>query len=287
MANQNGFTADDDQVRELLKAQQGWSPQQAIDWANRYWTKPQLPDPVGTPEVPPVPNKDTYTQPIPQTGDPNGPGDQGKNAQTYSSTPGAAPTATTTNQGTQDVLRNSYLERATQPIGVDRNDPNFRQPIDSYAAAQDRTRRRAENEAAERASAMGLGTSGALDLQRRAAQERSGQATGAFESQMLTQELQRQRNEKAEALQQLTGILSADQTRQLQRDLADLDAALKRESIAQTGSLGTADINLRDKLGTGALNVDLIRALLQNQQFLTDAGIRIGDLEGRYSPWIF
>jgi hypothetical protein len=286
MANQNGFTADDDQVKELLSAQPGWNPQQAIAWANRYYTPVAqpgtLPDPVAT-KVPQAPG---YTQTIPQTGDPNGPQDQGTNSQTYSQTPGAAPTNNTTNQGTQDVLRNTYLQRATQPIGVDRKAANFRQQVDPYAAAQERSKRDYLSQKAEQLSSQGMANSGALQNEQRYASERAGQATGLFESQLVIRELDQQRTDKREALAALSGILSADQTRQLQRDLADLDAALKRETLTQTGSLGSRELDIKNTLGTGALNVDLIRALLQNQQFLTDAGIRIGDLEGRYAPWL-
>src|SRR5262245_13899929 len=68
-------------------------------------------------------------------------GDQAKAAQTYSSTPGAAPTMNTSNQGTQDVVRNSWLSQATQSTTVDPNDPNIKQQVDPYAAAQERARR--------------------------------------------------------------------------------------------------------------------------------------------------
>jgi hypothetical protein len=188
-------------------------------------------------------------------------------ASTYSSTPGAAPNPYTANQGTQDVVRNSYLERATQGTTIDRNDPNFRQQVDPYAAAQERARRGYISEAAERLSARGKAGSGELDLERRIASERAGQATGLFESQLVARELQNRRDEIKDALTNLKGLISADQAGALQRELAELEAALKREGLAQSGSLGSADLSLRDKLGTGALNVDLLRALLQNDQF--------------------
>jgi hypothetical protein len=191
---------------------------------------------------------------------------QAQNASTYSQTPGAAQADYTVNQGTQDVVRNSWLEQATQGTQVDRNDPNFKQQLDPFVAAQDRARRQYESEQAERTSAQGLGNSGAMDQERRLGMERAGQAAGAFESQLVTRELQNRREEIQTALTSLGGLVSADQEMALKRELADLDAALKREGIdAQTG-LGYAELGVKDKLGTGALNVDLLRALLQNQQ---------------------
>lgn len=192
---------------------------------------------------------------------------QAQNASTYSQTPGGAPTGPTSNQGTQDVVRNSWLQQATQGTEVDRNDPNFRQQVDPFAAAQERTRRTSENEAAERLSAQGLGSSGQMDNERRLAAEHAGQATGAFESQLVGRELENRRNEIKTALTSMQGMISDDQKMALQKQLADLDAAIKREGIQANVNTSAAELGVKDRLGTGALNVDIMRALLQNQQF--------------------
>lgn len=194
---------------------------------------------------------------------------QAANAQTYSISPDAAPAPFTANQGTQDVVRNTYLARATQGTQIDRNDPNFRQQVEPFEAAQERGRRTYLNEQAERLGAQGLGNSGAMQQEARMASERAAQNVGQFESQLVGRELENRRNEIKEALSGLGGMLTADQTRGLQRELADLDAAIKRE------------------LGTGALNIDLLRALLQNDQFRDQLGVNIGEIEARYSPWMF
>lgn len=210
---------------------------------------------------------------------------QAGNAQTYSQTPGAAPGPFTGNQGAQDVVRNSYLQQATQGTQINRNDPVIRQQTDAFSAGQDRSRRQYESEAAERLSAQGMGNSGAMLQERRLGAERAGQASGAFEAQLVARELENRRGEIKDALTNLRGVISNDQAMALQRELAELDAQLKREGLSQSGSLGGRELDIRDKLGMGALNVDMIRAMLQNQQFGVDAGIRIGDLEGRYAPW--
>lgn len=188
-------------------------------------------------------------------------------ASTYSNTPGATPAANTTNQGTQDAVRNSWLAQATQGTTVDPNDPNIKQQVDPFAAAQERSRRDYESQQAERLSAKGLGNSGALENERRYGMERAGQATGAFKSQLIGQELQNRRKEIQDALNSLGDTISNDQKNALTKQLADLDATIKREGIAAGVNMNSADNSVRDKLGTGALNVDLIRALMQNQQF--------------------
>ena len=95
-------------------------------------------------------------------------------------------------------------------------------------------------------------------------------------------ELQNRRSEIQNALSSMKGMISDDQTRALQKQLADMDAAIKQQSIAQTGALGSADLALRDKLGTGALNLDTMKALLQNQQFGSNLGFDIGNAESQY-----
>jgi hypothetical protein len=208
---------------------------------------------------------------------------QAQNAQTYSATPGAAPLPNTTNQGTQDVVRNSYLQRATQGTTIDRNDPNFRQQADAYAANRQRATQSYLSDAAERASAQGMDSSGEMEARRAREFARQGQDIGGMEAQLVSRELENRRREIQEALGSLKGMLTADQTMDLQRDLADIEAAIKREGLAQSGSLGQAELNLKDKLGTGGLNLDALRTMLQNQQFGQSLGFNIADREAYWN----
>lgn len=188
-------------------------------------------------------------------------------AQTYSTTPGAAPTANTANQGTQDVVRNSWLQQATQSTDVNPNDPNIKQQVDPFAAQQERARRDYESQAAERLSAQNLGSSGAMENERRYAAEKSGQATGLFQSQLVGQELQTKRAQIADALNHLGDTIGNDQKNALTQKLADLDAAIKRSGIESGERVGMREIDVKNTLGQQANSNDLMRALLQNQQF--------------------
>lgn len=207
---------------------------------------------------------------------------QAQAAQTYSATPGAAPTQNTMNQGAQDVVRNSYLQRATQGTTIDRNDPNIRQQSDAYGAAQERARRNAVDQAAEASFAAGTRGSGAERTEQRMISENAARNVGQFEAALVGRELENRRDEIKTALEAMRGQITVEQQATLQRELANLEAAIKRESLAQSGSLGAQDIQLRDKLGTGALNADLMRILLQNQQFDKNLGFDIGNAEMGY-----
>lgn len=192
--------------------------------------------------------------------------------QTTTATPGATPSPYTTNQGTQDVVRNSYLQRATQGTTIDQNDPNFRQQADTYAAAQERARRDQVADQAEAFSAAGLGGSGAQSTQARLTNERAAQATGQFEAELVGRELQNRRDEIREALSSLSGFITNDQRNALQRELAELDAQLRRAGIASS-----------ERLGMAGLAIDRDRLRMQDRHFNADLGFRMGDAEAGYN----
>jgi hypothetical protein len=219
----------------------------------------------------------------PGTGAAGGVEQQGKNAQTYSGTPGAAPTGPTTNQGTQDVLRNTLLQRATQGTAVDRNDPLIRQQADAFAAGQERARRNAVADQAEQFSAEGAAGSGAQHTLTRLTNENAARNVGSFEAELVGRELSNRRTEIMQALQGLQGQITADQTMALERELAQLNAQIQKLGIHESTSLGRSELALKDKLGMGGLNLDAMRLALQGKQFNDDLGFRIGDREQYYN----
>lgn len=94
----------------------------------------------------------------------------------------------------------------------------------------------------------------------------------AHQSQMVLQDLQQRRQSLQQALQIGAGIMNADQQRELQRQLAALDASIKTE-------LGRADIGLRGQLGGGQLSLGLLQALLGNQFNYDQLGLNAGQIE--------
>lgn len=260
--------------QEAAAAGLGWVDENNPNYGKKGFVGYQEPGaaPAGTTTAPGAPAGGATTIP-----------GQAAAASTYSTTPGAAPAKNTTNQGTQDVVRNSYLQQATQPTNVTRNDPNIRPQADAFAAAQDRARRQYESEQAERLSAQGLGNSGAMQNERRVAAERAGVNTGSFEAQLVGNELKAQRAEKQMALEALLKAGQMDQANALQRELAQIDAQLKQAGLDVQGNLGGRELDIKDRLGTGGLNVDMARLLMQNQQFGDQLGFNVADREAYWN----
>lgn len=161
-----------------------------------------------------------------------------------------------------DSLYNTWLGRSQQALSVDRNDPIIRQQTDAYRAQEERSKRNYLGDLAESSGPLAN-----LRGEQRMASERMGQRVGGMEAQLIGQELQTKRQEIAQALNAMGGLLSADQQANLQRELAALDAA-----IAQQG------LSLQNK----GLDQNWQQALLQNNQFMSRLGL---DAENQYNYW--
>lgn len=198
-------------------------------------------------------------------------------ASTYSSTPGAAPAEYTANQGGQDVMRNALIAQMSQDQVPTVDDPAIQAQLNPYAAAMERARRDEVRAGAEEAFGGGQDYG---SPEKMAASERAGQKTGLFASQLVGKEMSDRRQQISDALSKFGGLLSQDQSAALQREMAKLDAQLKREGMAQTGELGRGDLSLRDRLGTQSNGIDLLRTLFGHQEFGQDLGFRIGANEG-------
>jgi hypothetical protein len=97
-------------------------------------------------------------------------------------------------------------------------------------------------------------------------------------------------NEEARALQKQLADIDAglqqqsmsQQESQFGRSLGeqgrqfDKDAALKDKGITTQADLGGRDLSLRDKLGSGQLNLGLLSQLMQNDQFGKNLGANLG-----------
>ncbi len=145
--------------------------------------------------------------------------------------------------GRADDFYAQLLARSQQSLNVDRNDPNIRASADAYRASADRAGREHVNDMAE---SMGPGAN-ILGEQRLTA-ERVGQQTGAFEAELMLREKTARRDEVAQALQLMAGRLTTDQTLALQKELAYLDAELRREGydVSRYGMDLNFDMGLRD-----------------------------------------
>lgn len=156
--------------------------------------------------------------------------------------------------GQSEALFKMLMERANQGTAVSRNDPNVRAQVDPVVAQQERASRNYLDDVAERSGPLAN-----LQGERRLAAERSGQAAGAFESEVIGREIAARRDEIMQALQLYGSRLSTEQQLELQRELGQLNASLQREGFGiQRDELGLR----RDQMG------------LANDQFLRELALR-------------
>jgi hypothetical protein len=165
------------------------------------------------------------------------------------------------NKARADQLFGMWMDRAKQPL-VDRNNPAIRAQADANAANETRAQRNYMADLAENAGPLAN-----LRGEQRMSAERLGQRTGGFEAELIGRELTQQRAEQADALRAMSGMLSGDQMREAQQRMGLLDQAIRERGL---------------NLQAAGLGQDWQRALLQNQQFMADLGLRAED---RSSYW--
>lgn len=150
-------------------------------------------------------------------------------------------------------LYDALMGRINRSETVDKNDPIIRAQSDANIANEERVRRNYVSDVAE-----SQGPLANIQGEKRLAAERAGQRTGTFEAALMGQELQARRAQAQQALTQAGGQLDTDKQAELQERLANLDAAIKGQSMG-----------LQDK----GLNQDWQKSLLQNDQFLRQLGL--------------
>lgn len=176
----------------------------------------------------------------------------------------------TTAQGAPTTVAQSFqqaLVNRLNPTPISSSSPEVAPAIQANQLAEQRGFERNRNLVAERAAAQGTDMSGGFETTLRGLAQDRAQREGQFAGNAVMQgNLERGVNDR-NALGMAGSLLSGNAGLQQQTDLANLDATLRREGLAQQGQLGNADINLRSTLGQGQLNLGLLSTLLGNQQF--------------------
>jgi hypothetical protein len=169
------------------------------------------------------------------------------------------------------------------PAPVTADNPAIAPAIQANALAESRGTDQQRAMLAEKMAAQGLNNSGGADtaqlglLQDSAA--RQGQYAGG-----LVNDLNKQQLAATLQSQNLVGgmlggqdVLAQQQAALAeQKRVADLDAQLRREGLGVQSDLGQSDIALRDKLGSGNLNLGLLGLLQGGQQFGQNLGLQAG-----------
>lgn len=143
-----------------------------------------------------------------------------------------------TDAGTQDAtkaqsdaLYQQLLDRSKQSLTVDPNDPTIHAQTAAHAATTDRETRNYLADLAEKSGSLAN-----LSGEQRIAAEHAGQDNAGFQSELMGRELQSRRDEISQSLESMRGMLTSEQQNNLQMQLAQLDAQIKRESLAQQNS---------------------------------------------------
>jgi hypothetical protein len=258
--------------------------------------QPQAPTALAAAQAPAAPLGSSLTPP---QAPPAAPGDlAGPQAQ---SVPPAAPTVNT-----------AFKDALLAQLGVNQqapslNDPALKGQSDAFALAQTRSRDAARSALAERmAQEGGPGVnSGAFNQDLAGLFQQQGEAEGAFNANLVGKELQNRRDQLVQYMTMAGNQMNAEEARSLQKQLADIDAGLKQQGMSQQESqfgrtlgeqgrqfdkdaalkqmgittqadLGGRDLSLRDKLGSGQLNLGLLSQLMQNDQFGKNLGANLG-----------
>ena len=171
-----------------------------------------------------------------------------------------------------DALYGRLNERASQSTAIDANDPIIKGQTDAFRNEQTRAQRDYLSDTAEAAGPLAN-----IQGERRMAAEKVGQGVSGFQAELLGRELSARREEIAQALQMSGGLLSADQTRNLQAQLGQMDQAIKEAGIGMQGrqlDLGFADLGVRRDLGFAGLDLTRRGQDLSMDQFLRELALR-------------
>lgn len=126
----------------------------------------------------------------------------------------------TTGSEQGNKLFDILMQRAGGTADVDPNDPRISRQVDAFGATQQRAERNYEQALAER-----KGPNSQMGAERRLGAEHIGQATSAFEANLMAREFDARRQEIQQALSGAMGFLSQSQQLQLQEELAQLQNA--------------------------------------------------------------
>lgn len=212
----------------------------------------------------------------------------------------AAPAGQTTPQGTPTTIAGSFqqaLINKLNPGPVSVNDPSVQPAIRANQLAEQRGLEAQRAQLAEQAAHDGTDSSGAFRTNLAGLTADSAARQGQFAGDAVQHQSDLNNQALLAALGLGGGFLQQNATRDQQgsqfaqslaeqKRQADQDAELRKLGITTQGSLGQGDLALRGRLGEGQLNLGLLGALLQNNQFgrqLDQQGAQFGqslDLQG-------
>jgi hypothetical protein len=153
----------------------------------------------------------------------------------------------------------SALEEGQRPVNP--TDPLVAPMLATMQGQAQRAKDYNSQQLAERLSAQNLLHSGAYDVGQAGYNQNIDEALSGQTAQLMTQVLTDRRNRLMQALQLGANYLNADQARQLQAELGNVNSALQSYGVKANVGLG------------------LLESLLQNQRFYDQLGLNAGEFQ--------
>lgn len=144
---------------------------------------------------------------------------------------------------------------------VDPNDPGIKGQLAAQHLSRQRSAERQQSQAAVRLAGEGLGDSGALDTTLAGIEQHRGEGESADIADVMGQEHQAKRQELMSLLQQAVSMGDAESARNLQQQIAAIDATLQQQGQSDVMSRFGADLGFR------------------KSSFLDDLGYRLAALQ--------
>lgn len=166
-------------------------------------------------------------------------------------------------------VREQIMAQLSKKDTPDITDPDLAPQQAAFSKAARRGNDRTRAQMAERMASQGNLDSGAFDSAVERGLENTGGLEAANAANLVGQRLQQRRADLQSVMQLGAGIMTADQQQELQKQMALLDADIRRTQFE-------GDLGLRQKLGGGQLNLGLLQLLQQNTQFNDSLGFDIG-----------
>jgi len=179
--------------------------------------------------------------------------------------PAAAGTPEPTNPVDPGIATNDAVQQAIQQLlatgstpamsAIDPNNPAMVAQRNAFNRMNERSSTRERLSAAERASARGTLGTGGFDAGQASIEQGAGDRSAGFEAQLMSQELQGQRDRVMQAMQMAQASGDSAQSRALSERLATIDNQLRREGMT-----------MQNKLGQGQLGLGLLQALMGDRR---------------------
>jgi hypothetical protein len=220
--------------------------------------------------------------PPPGTAPPGAPGAPGQPTTQQNVLQGQATAGGQVAQGTPTTVAGAFqqaLINRMAPPDVTSSNPAISGSITANRNAETRGLGNTQRMLAERAASTGQ--TGAQEVGLRQAIGESAGRQGAYEGNALYGLHQQQEQNLSQALG-LGGSMLSDQAHiEAQQALAQLQAQLQREGLAQQGQLGNRELDIRDSLGQGNLGLGYAGLLQGGEQFRQGLGANMGIEQAR------